>query len=218
MIEKNQNNLIYQAPDGSLKIDIFVQDKDIWLTRKKMSEIFDVKKQTIDYHIHEIYKTWELDKNTTTKFFMVVQTEGDRQIRRKIEHSNLDMIISIWYRINSSKATKFRIRATKILKEYTVKWFALDDERLKNGGKNPYFDELLERIRDIRTSERNFYQKITDIYATSIDYNPSSEETIMFFKIVQNKMHYAIHGKTAAEIIYKRSDYTKKNYLFTIMT
>jgi len=123
----------------------------------------------------------------------------------------LDVIISVGYRINSLKATQFRMRATKILKEYIIKGFAMDDERLKNGGKNPYFDELLERIKDIRTSERNFYQKITDIYATAIDYNPKAEETIMFFKIVQNKMHFAIHGHTASEIVYERADHTKKN-------
>lgn len=180
-----------------------------------MSEIFDVEKQTIDYHINEIYTSGELEQKATTKNFMVVQTEGNRQVKRDLEHYNLDMIISIGYRVNSFKATQFRIRATKILKEYIIKWFSMDDERLKNGGKNPYFDELLERIKDIRTSERNFYQKVTDIYATSIDYNPKAEETIMFFKIVQNKMHFAIHGHTASEMVYGRADHTKKNMWLT---
>lgn len=173
--------------------------------------MFDVEKQTVDYHINEIYTTGELDHKATTKSFMVVQTEGNRQVKRGLEHYNLDMIISIGYRVNSFKATQFRIWAIKILKDYIVKGFAMDDERLKSGGKNPYFDELLERIKDIRSSERNFYQKITDIYATAIDYTPKAQETIMFFKIIQNKMHFAIHGHTASEIIYTRADHAKKN-------
>lgn len=209
------DSLIYQSPDWALKIDVFVQKENVWLSQKKMSEIFGIDSDTIWYHIQNIYETGELDKIPTTEDFAVVQTEGNRQVSRKITHYNLDVIISVGYRVNSLKATQFRIRATKILKEYIIKGFAMDDERLKNGGKNPYFDELLERIRDIRTSERNFYQKITDIYATAIDYSPKAEETIMFFKIVQNKMHYAIHWHTASEIIYERANHTKKNMWLT---
>lgn len=209
------DSLIYQSSDWSLKIDVFMQNENIWLSQKKMSEIFDVDSDTIWYHLQNIYETGELEKIPTTEDFTVVQREGNRQVSRKITHYNLDVIISVGYRINSLKATQFRIRATKILKEYILKGFAMDDERLKNGGKNPYFDELLERIKDIRTSERNFYQKITDIYATAINYNPKSEETIMFFKIIQNKMHFAIHGHTASEIVYERADHTKKHMWLT---
>jgi len=215
MTLQTTDSLIYQSSDGSLKIDVFVQKENIWLSQKKMSEVFGVDSDTISYHLQNIYDTEELDKKATTEDFAVVQNEGSRQVSRKVVHYNLDAIISVGYRVNSLKATKFRIRATQTLKEYIIKWFSMDDERLKNWGKNPYFDELLERIKDIRTSERNFYQKITDIYATSIDYNAKAEETVMFFKIVQNKMHFAIHGHTASEIVYKRANHNKKNMWLT---
>lgn len=211
----NKKIFLYKSSDGSIKVDVFIEGENIRLSQKKMGEIFGVDSDTIWYHIKHIYETGELEKKTTTEDFAVVQPEGYRQVSREISHYNLDVIISVGYRINSLKATQFRMRATKILKEYIIKGFAMDDERLKNGGKNPYFDELLERIKDIRTSERNFYQKITDIYATAIDYNPKAEETIMFFKIVQNKMHFAIHGHTASEIVYERADHTKKNMWLT---
>jgi len=212
---KAEETMIYQSEDWSLKIDVFVQNENIWLNQKKMSEIFDVDTDTVSYHLQNIYETAELDKNSTTEDFSVVQNEGNRQVSRKITHYNLDAIIAVGYRINSFKATQFRIWATKILKEYIIKGFSMDDERLKNWWKNPYFDELLERIRDIRTSERNFYQKIADIYATAIDYNAKAEETIMFFKVVQNKMHYAIHRHTASEIIYERADHKKPHMWLT---
>lgn len=202
----NGDTIIYQSKDGWLKIDIFVQNENIWLNQKKMAEIFDCSIDNIGLHLKNIIKSWELDEKSVSENFSV--TANDNKVY-KVKHYNLDAIIAVGYRINSFKATQFRIWATKILKEYIVKWFSMDDERLKNWGKNPYFDELLERIKDIRASERNFYQKITDIYATAIDYNAKSKETTLFFKIVQNKMHYAIHKHTASEIIYERADHKK---------
>ncbi len=201
--------ILYSTPEGSIKVEVVVQDETVWLTQKAMGEIFGVVKSTISEHISNIYESGELKKEATVRKIRTVQEEGEREIKRLLEFYNLDVIISVGYRVNSSKATQFRIWATKVLKDYMLKGFALDDERLKQGtrifGKD-YFDELLERIREIRASERRFYQKITDIYAEcSIDYDPESEVTRTFYKTVQNKLHWAVTGLTAAEIISGRA-------------
>jgi hypothetical protein len=201
--------ILYSTPEGSIKVEVVVQDETVWLTQKAMGEIFGVVKSTISEHISNIYESGELKKEATVRKIRTVQEEGEREIKRLLEFYNLDVIISVGYRVNSSKATQFRIWATKVLKDYMLKGFALDDERLKQGtrifGKD-YFDELLERIREIRASERRFYQKITDIYAEcSIDYDPESEITRTFYKTVQNKLHWAVTGLTAAEIISGRA-------------
>jgi len=201
--------ILYSTPEGSIKVEVVVQDETVWLTQKAMGEIFGVVKSTISEHISNIYESGELKKEATVRKIRTVQEEGEREIKRLLEFYNLDVIISVGYRVNSSKATQFRIWATKVLKDYMLKGFALDDERLKQGtrifGKD-YFDELLERIREIRASERRFYQKITDIYAEcSIDYDPESEITRTFYKTVQNKLHWAVTGLNAAEIISGRA-------------
>ena len=207
--------LIYNSPSGKIKVDVFLHDETIWLTLNKISELFGVVKSTISEHIKNIFKNNELTQNATVRKFRTVQKEGNRHVSREIEYYNLDVIISVGYRVNSTKATHFRIWATRTLQEYIIKGFVMDDERLKNPnhtiGKD-YFDEQLARIRNIRSSERRFYQKITDIYAEcSTDYNLDSEITKEFFAIVQNKLHWAISGNTAAEIVYKRVNSTKKN-------
>ena len=207
--------LLYTTPDGKVKIEIFFHNENIWLTQKRMAELFGVNIPAISKHLNNIYESGELEKVATISILETVQNEGGRKIKRKIEYYNLDAIISVGYRVNSLKATQFRIWATKTLKEYMIKGFILDDERLKNGryfGKD-YFEELLERIRSIRASERRIYQKITDIFAEcSIDYDPKSEITKIFYATVQNKFHYAITGHTAAEIIYKHVD-AKKTFM-----
>ena len=204
--------LLYKTDDGRIKVEVVFQGETIWLTQKKMSELFDVEVNTINYHIKEIFKSGELEESSTIRKIRIVQKEGTRDVERETEFYNLDMIISVGYRVNSVRATQFRIWATKVLKEYIIKGFALDDERLKVGkqfGQN-YFDELLERIRDIRSSERLFYQKITDIYSEcSVDYNADSETTKTFYATVQNKLHWAIHGHTASELISSRADSSK---------
>ncbi|NDW10539.1 virulence RhuM family protein [Dysgonomonas sp. 520] len=216
-LDNQYNFLFYQGKGGSTKIQIFLDQRSetIWTTQKGMSEIFDVDRSVITKHLSNIYQQGELEKDRTCAKFAQVQKEGNREVRREIEYYNLDAIISVGYRVNSQKATDFRIWATDVLKEYLIKGFVLDDERLKQGkdafGKD-YFDELLERIREIRASERRFYQKITDIYAQcSIDYDPYSPITQLFYATVQNKLHYAIHNCTAAELIEKRADSTKPN-------
>jgi len=212
----NQSNfLLYTGSDGKVSIDVILQDETVWLTQKAMGQLFGVESHTITYHLKEIYKTGELEELATTRKFRAVQTEGKRQVTRELDFYNLDAIISVGYRVNSYQATQFRIWATRTLKEYIIKGFVLDDERLKQGkqlfGKD-YFDELLERIREIRASERRFYQKITDIYALSADYDKNAPITKEFFTAVQNKLHWAITGKTAAEIIYDSAD-AKKIYM-----
>ncbi|MEX0844642.1 MAG: virulence RhuM family protein [Balneolaceae bacterium] len=207
--------LLYNAPDGEVRIEVSLEDETVWLTQKAMAELFGVSKSTISEHLNNIYDTVELIKSTTVRNFRTVQMEGDREVTRDLEYYNLDAIISVGYRVNSIQATHFRKWATKTLREFLIKGFVLDDERLKQGktlfGKD-YFDELLERIREIRASERRFYQKITDIYAQcSIDYDPNSEITQTFYKTVQNKLHWAITGHTAAELIAKRADAEKPN-------
>lgn len=209
------NFLFYHSGDGSVKVEVVIDEETVWLPLNKIAELFGTSKQNISYHLQNIYKEGELERPATVKEILTVQQEGEREVRRHIEYYNLDAIISVGYRVNSAQATTFRIWATKTLKEYLTKGFALDDERLKQGktlfGKD-YFDELLERIREIRASERRFYQKITDIYAQcSIDYNPTSEITKTFYKTVQNKLHWAITGHTAAELIAGRADADKPN-------
>lgn len=204
--------LVYRAEDGALKLDVRLEDETVWLTQKLMADLFQVGVNTINYHIKEIYKEKELTPETTIRKFRIVQKEGQRDVERLLDYYNLDMIISVGYRVKSHVATRFRIWATERLKEYIVKGFILDDERLKNPDQPfDYFEELTRRIQDIRTSERRFYQKITDIYATSIDYDPTLDISIEFFKTVQNKMHWAITGQTAAEIIHSRADAGKPN-------
>ncbi|MDP2750895.1 MAG: virulence RhuM family protein [Nanoarchaeota archaeon] len=205
--------LIYTTPEGNVKIEAFLHNENVWLTQKRMAELFGVEVNTINYHIKEIFDSKELDENATIRKFRIVQKEGDRDVQREQIFYNLDVIISVGYRVNSRQATHFRIWATNILHEYIIKGFAMDDNRLKNGqyfGKD-YFDEILERIRSIRASERRIYQKITDIFAEcSIDYDPKSEITKAFYATIQNRFHYAITGQTAAEIIYAKADAKKK--------
>ena len=206
--------LLYSFPEGKATIEVFFEGETFWLSQKKMAELFNVEVNTINYHLKEIYKSVELQEDATIRKFRIVQTEGSREVSRTVDFYNLDAIIAVGYRVNSIEATRFRIWATQTLREYIIKGFVLDDERLKQGKKfgRDYFDELLERIREIRASERRFYQKITDIYAQcSIDYDPKAEVTLTFYKTVQNKLHWAITGQTAAEIIYKRADANQPN-------
>jgi len=207
-----QNFIIYTDQNENVKLKVFIKDETIWATQKQMAELFGVDSDTISYHLKNIYKTNELQKEATTEKISVVQQEGNREVKRKVSFYNLDAIIAVGYRVNSKKATQFRIWATKILKEFIIKGFVLDDERLKQGKyfEKDYFDELLERVRSIRASERRIYQKITDIFAEcSVDYDPKSEITQKFYANIQNKFHYAITGKTAAEIIYEKADKNK---------
>jgi len=204
--------LVYRAEDGTLKLDVRLEDETVWLTQAHMAELFQTTKQNISLHIQNIYEEGELSPEATVKKYLSIRSEGKRQVKRLLDYYNLDMIISVGYRVKSQVATRFRIWATERLKEYIVKGFILDDDRLKNPDLPfDYFEELERRIQDIRTSERRFYQKITDIYATSIDYDPTLDISINFFKTVQNKMHWAITGKTAAEIIQARADADKPN-------
>ena len=202
------NIIIYTSKDGNIKVDINIQNEDIWMNQDVMANLYDTTKQNISYHLNNIFKEKELSKDSVVKNFLTTANDGKNY---DVLHYNLDAIIAVGYRINSKKATEFRIWATKVLKEYMTKGFALNDERLKNNGTNPYFEELLARIRDIRSSEKVFWRKILDIYATSIDYNPKDKLSINFFKTVQNKMHYASHGNTAAEVIFYRVDSKKEN-------
>lgn len=209
MTKENNNHLIiYQDDSGLVKVDVRFVDEDVWLTQGQLAEIYDTTQENISMHISNIYKDGELDQERTYKKFLLVRQEGRRNVQRNIDHYNLDMIIALGYRVQSQVATRFRRWATERLHEYIQKGFAMDDDRLKQGG-NRYFRELLQRIRDIRASERNFYQQVTDIYATSVDYDPRNDLTRAFFATVQNKLHYAVHEHTAAEIIYDRVDSEK---------
>jgi hypothetical protein len=203
--QKNEENsiILYQDDNGITNVSVRFSDEDLWLTQKQIAEIYDTTQQNISQHIDGIFNDKELGAGATYKKFLLVQTEGKRNVQREVSHYNLDMIIAIGYRVQSQIATRFRQWATKRLHEYIQKGFALDDERLKQGGSR-YFRELLQRIRDIRSSERNFYQQVTDIYATATDYDPRSDLTKFFFATVQNKLHFAVHEHTAAEIIYDR--------------
>lgn len=209
----NESNiLLYETEEGKINVDVILKDETIWLTQKSMSELFECSTDNIGLHLKNIYNDKELDIDSTTEKFSVVRKEGTRDVKRELEFYNLDAIIAVGYRVNSKKATKFRIWATKILKEYMIKGFVIDVDKMKNGPKfgKDYYDELLQTIKEIRLSERRQYQKITDVFeSTSIDYNKDSEEAYLFFKIVQNKLHYAITGKTAAELIYERVDSEK---------
>ena len=200
--------LIYQDENGITKVTVRLDEDDIWLTQNQIAELYNTTKQNISFHINNIFNDGELSQNSTVKKYLTVQNEGGRKVNRNLDHYNLDMIIALGYRIQSPVAVRFRQWATQRLHEYIQKGFALDDERLKQGG-NRYFRELLQRIRDIRSSERNFYQQVTDIYATSIDYDPRSNLTKEFFATVQNKLHFAVHEQTAAEVIYNRVDNEK---------
>ena len=213
MTKKLPNNQIvfYQTTDGLVNIEVLFAEENIWLTQKEMAELFDCSTDNISLHLKNIYKDSEVNQQSTTEEFSVVRQEGTRQVKRTITYYNLDAIISVGYRVKSLIATRFRIWATERLKEYIVKGFAMDDERLKQSGGGGYFDELLARIRDIRSSEKVFWRKVLDIYATSIDYDPKSDVSREFFKIIQNKMHWAAHGQTAAEIIYRRVDASRPN-------
>ena len=202
------NMIIYVSKDGNVKVDVNIQNEDIWMSQDVMANLYDTTKQNISYHLNNIFKEEELNKDSVVKDFLTTASDGKNY---NILHYNLDAIIAVGYRINSKKATEFRIWSTRVLKEYMIKGFALNDERLKNNGENPYFEELLARIRDIRSSEKIFWRKVLDIYATSIDYDPKDKLSIDFFKTVQNKMHYATHGNTAAEVIFTRVDSNKEN-------
>ena len=201
--------LIYQTEDGLTKLDVRMEDETVWLTQQQMAELFQTSRTNVVDHIKNIYEDGELDENSTCRKFRQVRMEGSRQVTRELPFYNLDMIISLGYRVKSSTATHFRKWATQRLKEYIIKGFTIDDERLKGNGGGNYWKELLDRIRDIRSSEKVLYRQVLDLYATSVDYNPQSEESIQFFKIVQNKLHYAAHGHTAAEVIYERADAEK---------
>lgn len=210
-LQKFNNFVIFQTEEGKVNIDVFFAFDTLWLTQKVMAELFDTTPQNITIHLGNIFKDAELDEKSTCKEFLLVQTEGGRQVERKQRFYSLDAIIAVGYRVNSRRATNFRIWATKVLQEMIVKGFVIDDERLKQMGHfgKDYFEELLERIREIRASERRFYQKITDLYALSADYDNKAPVTKSFFATVQNKLHWAITGKTAAEIIYSEADAKK---------
>ena len=201
--------LLYQTPDGVTKIEVKLQNETVWLSLDQMAELFQRNKSTISRHIKNVFEEGELQPDSTVAFFATVQTEGKRKVERDIAYYNLDMIISVGYRVHSYRGVQFRQWATSVLKEYIKKGFVLNDELLKNAGRGNYFDELLARIRDIRSSEKIFYRKVLEIYALSIDYDPRVEITKQFFATVQNKMHFAAHGHTAAEIIYDRANAAK---------
>ncbi len=201
--------VLFQTEDGQTKLEVQLQDETVWLTIDQMAVLFQRNKSTISRHIKNIYEDGELNPDSTVAFFATVQNEGSRTVERNVQFYNLDMIISVGYRVHSHRGVQFRMWATAVLKEYLKKGFVLNDELLKRAGGGNYFDELLERIRDIRSSEKIFYRKVLAIYATSIDYDPRVETTQLFFKTVQNKMHFSAHGHTAAEVIYERADAEK---------
>jgi len=203
--------LLYQTEDGRTRIETRMMGETVWLTQKQMAELFQKDIRTISEHIRNVYEEGELVPEPTLRNFRIVQSEGKREVERDVAHYNLDVIISVGYRVKSHRGVQFRIWATQRLREYIVKGFALDDERLKRGGGGNYFDELLARIRDIRSSEKMFWRKVLDIYATSIDYDPAEGASQRFFATVQNKMHWATHGNTAAEIVHARADASRPN-------
>ena len=207
-MDKENKLILYKDDEGKVNVNVRFADEDVWLTQQQLADIYCTTKQNVSQHIDNILADGELDENLTVKNFLTVRQEGKRQVQRDITYYNLDMIIALGYRVQSPIAVRFRRWATQRLHEYIQKGFTMDDERLKQGG-NRYFKELLQRIRDIRSSERNFYQQVTDIYATSTDYDPRAKMTKMFFATVQNKMHYAVHEHTAAELIYERVDNEK---------
>ena len=201
--------IIYQTEDGVTQIEVRLENENVWLTQQQMADLYQTTRPNIVQHIRNIYEEGELEQFATCKNFLQVRQEGNRQVSREIPFYNLDMIISLGYRVKSRIATNFRRWATERLKEYMIKGFTMDDERLKQMGGGGYWRELLDRIRDIRSSEKVMYRQVLDLYATSVDYDPKAEQSIEFFKIVQNKLHYAVHGHTAAELIYERADADK---------
>ena len=203
--------LLYTTEDGNVRIDTRMANETVWLTINQMAELFSIDKSGISRHLKNIYETGELEREGTVAKFATVQIEGDREVNRMVEYYNLDAIISVGYRVNSIRGTQFRMWASQRLREYLIKGFTMDDERLKQAGGGDYFDELLARIRDIRSSEKVFWRKVLDIYATSVDYDPRAEVSRQFFRIIQNKMHWAAHGQTAAEVIDQRVDADKPN-------
>lgn len=203
--------VFYHTEDGQARIQVRIEGETVWLSQKVMAELFQTTKQNVSLHIQNIYEEEELRPTATVKRFLTVQTEGNRQVEREVDHYNLDVIISVGYRVKSLRGTQFRIWATHRLRELIIKGFTMDDDRLKQAGGGNYFDELLERIRDIRSSERVFWRKVLDIYALSIDYDANAQSSQLFFKTVQNKMHWAAHGQTAAEVVHRRADATKPN-------
>lgn len=210
MLEQDKGEMIiYKSDDGLTHIDVKLEGETLWLSQQQMAELFQTSRTNIVEHIGNIYAEGELEQNSTCREFRQVREEGNRTVARNIPHYNLDMIISLGYRVKSYIATHFRIWATRTLKEYIIKGFAMNDDRLKELGGGNYWKELLDRIRDIRSSEKVMYRQVLDLYATSVDYDPKSEESARFFKIVQNKLHYAVHGQTAAELIFKRTDANK---------
>ena len=208
MNQKENKLILYEDEEGRVSVNTRFADEDVWLTQNQLAEIYQTTQENISMHISNIYADGELEKEGTYKKFLLVQQEGKRQVHRNIDHYNLDMIIALGYKVQSAIAVRYRRWATGLLHEFIQKGFVMDDERLKQGG-NRYFKELLQRIRDIRSSERNFYQQVTDIYATATDYDPRAKMTKLFFATVQNKMHYAVHEHTAAELIYERVDNEK---------
>lgn len=207
--QNNGNIILYQTEDGKSRIEVTLCNDTVWLTADQMAELFQRNKSTISRHIKNVFEDGELNPDSTVAFFATVQNEGNRSVERNLAYYNLDMIISVGYRVKSHRGVQFRIWATQVLREYLVKGFAMNDDLLKRAGGGNYFDELLSRIRDIRSSEKVFYRKILEIYALSIDYDPRTETTMQFFKTVQNKMHFSVHGHTAAEIIYERANAEK---------
>ena len=205
-MESKGEIIIYQSKDKHISLNVRLEEESVWLSQQQMAELFQTTKQNISLHINNVFEEGELEATSTVKESLTVQNEGGREVSRRVRHYNLDVVLSVGYRIKSRIATQFRIWATERLKEYIVKGFTMDDERLKNIGGGSYWYELLDRIRDIRSSEKVLYRQVLDLYATSVDYDPKSPVSIEFFKIVQNKLHYAAHGHTAAEIIYKRAD------------
>ena len=210
VIKKNYSELvIYESKEGDIKLDVNLENETVWLSLEQMSRLFGRDKSVISRHIKHVFDEGELDKTSTVANFATVQSEGSRSVERNIDYYNLDVVISVGYRVKSLEGVRFRKWATERIKEYIIKGYTMDDERLKNLGGGKYFYELLNRIKDIRSSEKVLYRQVLDLYATAIDYNPKAEETIKFFKIVQNKFHYAAHGNTAAEVIYNRVDSNK---------
>ena len=208
-MEEKGNILLYQTDDGETKIEVTLSNDTVWLSLDQMAELFQRNKSTVSRHIKNIFESEELKPDSTVAFFATVQNEGTRKVERNVANYNLDMIISIGYRVNSHRGVRFRMWATQVLKEYLIKGFVLNDDLLKRAGGGNYFDELLSRIRDIRSSEKIFYRKILEIYALSIDYDPRTETTKTFFATIQNKMHFSAHGHTAAEVIYSRANAEK---------
>ena len=207
--EQKGEVIIYQNDDNSVKLNVRLENETVWLTQQQLAELFQTSRTNVVEHIKHIFEEGELSENATCRKFRQVQIEGTREVSRELPFYNLDLIISLGYRIKSRIATQFRIWATERLKEYLVKGFTMDDERMKNAGGGSYWYELLDRIRDIRSSEKVLYRQVLDLYAMSVDYDPSSPVSVEFFKIVQNKLHYAVHGHTAAELIFSRADSNK---------